>query len=387
MRERTWAVVDLGAIARNFKRIQEHVGEHVGIMGVVKANAYGHGAVQVARVLEHAGAKMLGVGDSSEAIELREQGITLPIVILGAISEREVEDVVHYRITPTVHSLDRVKRLAEEAKKQNVTLDVNILVDTGMGRLGVKPESAAPLAESVLAEPTLRLMGASTHFATSHWRDKTFMREQFDKFGRVLRSLHRKHIHVPHIHTASSAAIFSFRESHLNLVRPGIALYGMDPGNFDELGVKMEPALSLKTTIVFLKGVRPNTPISYNCTYQTFRSTKIATCPIGYNDGFSYALSNIAYVLVRGRRAPVVGQVTMDYIMIDVGHIPGVQVNDEVTIIGADGASSITAEELAKLRRSIPYEVTCSLGKRVKRVYVNENAAEAVARQEERKTA
>lgn len=367
--KRTWATVDLGAVARNFSRVREEVGSKTGVMGVVKADAYGHGAVQVAGALSRAGVTMLGVGDSSEAIELREAGISLPIVILGAISEKEVEEVVHYGISPTVHSMARIKVLGEAAKKQNVKLDVHLMADTGMGRLGARPDSAVKLVEAVSEEPALRLVGLATHFATSQWRDMSFAMEQSDRFKRLVKRFERKKVRFPYLHSANSAAVFGLPDSHMNLVRPGIALYGMDPGNFEDLGVRLEPALSLKTSVVYLKGVRRGTPLGYDCTYKAYRNTKIATLPIGYNDGFSYALSNNADVIIRGRRAPVVGTVTMDYVMVEVGHIPGVEVGDEVTIIGTDSNSTITAEELAKRRGSIPYEVTCTLGKRIKRIY------------------
>jgi len=242
-----------------------------------------------------------------------------------------------------------------------------------MGRLGASPGRALEVARAVLERRNLRLEGCSTHFASAANVDAT--RSQLDLFRAVLQELDRDGIHPPLVHAANSLALFTCPETHFDLVRPGIALYGMDPGPFARLGLGLRPVLSLKTQIAFLKGVPEGTPVGYDGRYRTPRPTRLATCPVGYNDGYPYQLSNRSEALVRGRRVPVVGTVMMDYILLDVGNVPEAAVGDEVTLIG----EGLRVEELARKLPTIPYEITCRLGKRVKRVPVNVEAAAAPA--------
>ncbi|MHC4662843.1 MAG: alanine racemase [Planctomycetota bacterium] len=374
---RVWAEIDLDRIAANLGTVRRHVGPEVEIMAVVKADAYGHGAVEIARAVLCAGASRLGVGDSGEALELRSAGITAPILVLGGICDSEIEYVVEHHIGICAHSERKIKEIERAAAAQRVVHPVTILVDTGMGRLGVRPQTALKFAGRIARSTSLSLEGVATHFATANrlskgpreGSDVDFFYEQLDRFIWVVTSLRRSGISVPLYHTASSAALFASRSTHYSCVRPGIALYGLDPGNFRDLGVSVSPAMTLRTQIVFLKDVGLNTPISYEGTFRTYRPTKIATLPLGYSDGYPVSLSNRAEVLVRGRRAPVIGRVTMDYMMIDVGHIPDVNVGDEVTLIGRDGKNFVSAEHIAELAGSIPYEITTRLGRRVKRFY------------------
>lgn len=369
---RCWAEIDVGAIRHNLQIVRDHVGKHVQVLAVVKADAYGHGAVPIAYQAIESGCAMLGVGDSSEALELRQSGITARTLILGAIIEEEIPQVVESDIDVTIHSRDLLPLLDAEARRQNRLVRVHLKIDTGMTRLGVSCEGAPAVLEAIHDHPNLRLCGVSTHIAGGP--DPEYTREQLARFRATIDAL-KLDVENCVIHAANSSTLFSVPESHFDMVRPGIAMYGVLP-----LHPKLKPALTLKTRIAYLKAVPAGTFVGYEQRYQTRTDTLIATCPVGYNDGYPWLLSNRADVLVQGRRARVVGTVTMDYIMIDVGRIPGVRVGDEVTLIGRDGSEAIRVEELAQLVGTIPYEITCRLGKRVKRIYVDESRAPAAAK-------
>ena len=368
-RPRSWAEIDLGAVRENFQAVRARLGPSTKVMAVVKADAYGHGSVPAGRAALEAGAHVLGVGDSGEAIELREAGITAPILVLGALVDKELDDVIYHRITPTIHSIDRVRLLDRKAKAHEVRLPVHVMMDTGMGRLGVLPAFTPRILEEVAQAKNLILQGLATHFPLSALEDRSFTHRQIAQFRRAAERAKEMGLEIPLLHTANSAAIVSVPESHFTMVRPGAALYGIDPGNFAREGFKVRPALQLKTQVVFVKGVPKGTSISYHHTYRTTAKTRIATLPVGYNDGYPFQNGNRGRVLIHGQYAPVIGRVTMDYIMVDVGALPPVSVGDEVILIGEAGDRSIRAEELAERAGLIPYAITCLLGKRVKRVY------------------
>jgi len=304
---------------------------------------------------------MVGVGDSGEAIQLREGGIPGPILILGAIVEEEIHKVIQYDISVTVHSSDLLPLLNQEARRRARKLRVHLKIDTGMARLGASPARALDVARAVLDCSNLQLEGVSTHLASASNPDA--VREQLDQFRSAIEELTQDGIQPPILHAANSAGLFTCPESHFDMVRPGIALYGMDPGIFGKLGIPLKPVLSLKTQIAYLKGVGADVAIGYEGRHRTTRPTRIATCPVGYNDGYPYQLSGRGEAMVRGRRVPVVGNVTMDYIMLDLGEVPDAEVGDEVTLIG----NGIRVEELARRAGTIPYELTCRLGRRVGR--------------------
>lgn len=362
---RVWAEIDLAALRHNISVVRRTLEPGVRTLAVMKADAYGHGALPAAWTALQAGCEMIGVGDSTEALELRESGIAGPILILGAIVEEEIPRVVQHDITVTVHSADLLPLLSEEARRRGRVLRVHLKVDTGMARLGASPGRALDVARAVLDRRNLELEGLSTHFACASNPDA--VREQLDLFRSVADELRRDGITPPILHAANSTAVFTCAESHFDMVRPGIALYGMDPGPFAKLGLGLRPVLSLKTQIAYLKGVPEGAAIGYDGRHTTSRATRIATCPAGYNDGLPYALSNRGEAVLRGRRVPVVGTVTMDYILLDVGEVPDAAVGDEVTLIGA----GLKAEDLARRAGTIPYEVTCRLGKRVGRLPAN----------------
>jgi len=362
---RVWAEVDLAALRHNISVIRRALRPDTQILAVVKADAYGHGALPAAWTAADAGCAMLGVGDSGEAIELREAGLPAPILILGVIVEEEIPEVIRHDISVTVHSPDLLPLLDREARRRARRLRVHLKVDTGMARLGTSPARALEVARAVLGHRNLLLEGLSTHFASA--ADVETTRAQLDLFRSVADELARDGIQPPILHVANSMALFTCPETHFDMVRPGIALYGLDPGPFARLGLGLKPALSLKTQIAFLKGLPEGVAVGYDGKYRTPRPTRLATCPVGYDDGYPYQLSNRGEALLRGRRVPVVGTVMMDYLLLDVGDVPDAAVGDEVTLFG----EGLRVEELARRIPTIPYELTCRLGKRVKRVPVN----------------
>ncbi len=374
---RVWAEIDLAAFKRNIAAVRAEIGPSVRLMAVVKADAYGHGAVPIAAHAVRAGCDLLGVGDSTEALELREKGITEPILILGAIVEEEIPRVVEYDVAVSVSSSDLLDMLDREARRQHRVLRVHLDVDTGMGRLGASPSRARELALEISAHANLELEGLCTHLASVGSANGAYTREQLDRFLEVRADLAALGLRPRLVHIANSVGLFMFREAHADVVRSGIALYGLDPGLFAKLRLPLTPILSLRTRIAFLKTVPAGSYIGYDQSFCCKRPTRVATCPVGYNDGYPRLLTNRAQVLVRGRRVPVIGTVTMDYIMLDVTDLEEVQPADEVTLAGRDGLEEIRIEELARTIGTIPYELTCGLGRRVKRVYVETRDAAA----------
>jgi len=377
---RIWAEIDLAQVATNFRIIRANLNGKPKILVVVKADAYGHGAVPVARKVVAEGADMLGVGDSHEALELRFAGIRVPILILGAIIEGEIENVVRYDIIPCIHSTQRMEQLQDEAARQGKTVKVHLMVDTGMGRLGVSLPKALELVRKIHLCSNLELDGICTHLSSVYGQgdeDRDFTRSQMERFHEMVAALNgaasgRNLL----FHVQNSGALYQKGEDPLfNMVRPGAAIYGLGPqaGALRHLGIR--PVLSLRTQIIFFKDVPAGTPISYDRSYVTRHASRIATLPVGYNDGFRYHLSNRAQVLVRGSFAPVVGKVTMDYTMVDVTEIPGVELGDVVTLVGADGDRAIEVPDLAQMLNTVPFEITCGLGRRVRRIFRDGNEA------------
>jgi len=370
---RAWAEIRLDHLQRNLREITRTAGPGVEVMAVIKADAYGHGAVPVARAALDAGAARLGVGDSTEAIELRQSGITAPVHVLGALVEREIDEVIFHGITPTIHSLSRIASLDDRARAQGRRLPVHLMVDTGMGRLGVRPESALDLLREIAARPNLFLEGIATHLSSAGDPDPAFTQEQLATFRRVLRTARASGMHIPKVHAAATGGLFFHgKGARFNMVRPGISLYGIDPGGLAErTGVRLEPVLSLRSQIVFLKQIEAGAPIGYGASWRAPARTMIATIPIGYDDGYPYTCSGKgAEVLVKGVRCPIVGTVTMDYLIVDVGRVVEPRVGDTVTLVGRDGDAEIRVEELARWAGTIPYAIPCGLGKRVRRIYL-----------------
>jgi alanine racemase len=376
---RAWAEIDLGALQRNMARVVARLPAGTGVLAVVKADAYGHGAVPVARaLLDQPGLWGFGVGDSNEALELRAASIAAPILILGTIIPEEEAQVVSHEVRVCVHSMERVESLEQESRRQGRRTRVHLMVDTGMGRLGVLPGRALDLARAIARSPHLQLEGLASHTSASR-PGHPFTRVQHERLAALLAELRADGLDPPLVHMANTAALLGGVGATLPLVRPGISLYGvLGPEQAASAG-PLEPVMSLRTQVVYMKDVPAGTPIGYNGTHVTARATRVATLPIGYNDGLSYRLSNRGRALVHGALAPIVGSISLDYTMLDVGHIPGVRTGDMVTLIGSDGEHAIGMPELATLIGTIPYEVCCSIGKRVRRVYVKPEREDAAA--------
>jgi alanine racemase len=367
LHQRTWVEIDLEALSKNLATVRAQAGPGVDVMLVLKADAYGHGAVPVAWHLLRQGVSCLGVGDSTEALELRSAGITAPILILGAVVAGEMEDVIRGGILVTVHSGDRVRQLRSAAERSQSKVGVHLKVDTGMGRLGCKPERALGIAREVRRSRRLELQGLATHLASTGDMTNGETEKQVKRFRRVLGDLEREGIHPRWRHAYASNALLAGLAPEFNLVRPGLSVYGVVPGG--DTGERFTPALSWRTQVVFLKDHRRGARIGYGGTWTTRRPSRIATLPVGYNDGYRFAFSNKAEVLVRGRRCPVVGRVSMDYVCVDVTHVEGTRVGDVVTLLGRDGQERLGVGELATHAHTIPYEILCGIGRRVRRTY------------------
>ena len=367
---RLWAEIDLSAVAFNIRQVRSCIGTGVDILAAVKADAYGHGAVEIARELVRRGVEMLGVANVGEGIELREVRIRTPILVLGATLPGEVPAAIRHRVTLTLSPPDILPVIAAEAARQGRPARVHLMVDTGMARMGVETSRVAELARQVMQTPGVTLEGLATHFPLADDEDMSFSKEQLAVLNDILESLAREDIHPPIRHAANTSGTVLLDDSHLTMVRPGLSLYGMYPSAAVARQLELHPALSLKTQIVYLRDVTAGTPVGYGHSWKAPEDTRIATLPIGYADGYSRLYSNRADVIHRGRRIPVVGRVSMDCITVDLGRDAEAAIGDTVTLIGREGDASITAEEMAERRGSIPHEVTCSLGARVKRIYV-----------------
>lgn len=365
-----WAEIDLDAIAFNVQAIRRHVGPGVEIMPAVKANAYGHGAVQVSRAALQAGAARLAVHRVVEAVELRQAGIQAPVLVMGYCPPGDAPYIARWNLTPSLMTIETAQALSAAGSAAGRTIPVHIKVDTGMSRYGLMPEEVLEFVRAVKMLPNLYVEGIFTHFATADSFDQTHTRGQLAVFNGVLAGLHNAGIDIPLPHAANSAALMTLPEAHFKAVRPGIAFYGMPPSSEWSPPFEIRPALALKSRVCRVRRLPVGAGVSYGRTFVTQRETVAALVSVGYGDGFHRVLSNQARVLVRGQRAPVIGRVCMDQFVADVTDIPGVQLDDEVVLIGRQGAEQITAGEVARLAGTINYEVTCSLLPRVVRMYL-----------------
>ena len=369
----TWAEIDLDALAGNYRLIRNRVGPDVRIMAAVKADAYGHGAVECARRLQQEGVDWFGVALAEEGVELREAGITGPILCLGGFWEGQEDVCLQQQLTPVVSRLDMIESLDRAARSVGVIADVHVKIDTGMGRLGVQTEAVPELCGALKSFPNIRVDGLMTHFAAADDHDReNFTKQQLKQFQEAVSLFRERGFDPSLIHAANSAATFAFPESRDSLVRPGGALYGFVRDVFpdDITAPPLRPVMSVHSRIMLLKNVGKGEKLGYGCTFETARDSVIATIPIGYDDGYPRALSNRGRVIVRGSFAPVVGRVSMDLTLVDVTDVQDVKLNDRVTLIGRDGDLSITAEEVAKTIGTISYEVTCGVSARVPRLNV-----------------
>ena len=369
MRRRpTHALIDLGALRRNYRALHELASGRQ-IMAVVKANAYGHGLIDSARALVEEGVASFGVGFLEEGIELRRAGIRTPILVLGGVVGYQSALFLEYDLEITISSPALARRVADEVRVQGHRAKVHLKIDTGMGRIGVSWANAMSFIEEVLSLAELDVVGIYSHFATADEEDPSFTNKQLERFNQVLLQLDKLGHSFPQVHIANSGALFQHDKSLFNTVRLGISLYGCHPSDETRVPISLEPVMSLMSEVVFVKRVPEGAPISYGCTWRAPKETTIATIPIGYGDGYPRALSNKGQVLIRGKRMPVVGTVCMDQLMVDCGE-ERVEVGDPVALIGSQGEERISAEEVARWLNTIPYEVTTQINTRVPRVFV-----------------
>lgn len=384
---RSWAEVNLDAIAANVQTIRRHTRRTAEIMGVVKADAYGHGVEKVVPVLLAAGVSRLAVSMLDEAVQLRQRGVKVPILILGYSDPRRATEIIAYRLTQTVFSRDLAEALSAAAVALGQDARIHIKVDTGMGRVGFMAGYEAIKAITwIRTLPRIVIEGLYTHFATADEPDTHYTQNQFEQFMGISQELNRIGLSIPIKHVCNSAATMRFPAMHLDMVRPGLILYGMIPPDCPDALPDLRPAMTLKSNLVLVKSVPPGTSISYGRLFTTERPSLIATVPIGYADGYSRRLTGRASILVRGHRCPVVGRICMDTCMADLTDLPmadAVRTGDEVVLFGRQNTDGRTAvlpvDELAAWLETINYEVTCIIGKRVPRVYLKDGILEDIS--------
>ncbi len=368
---RLLAEINLDAIGNNIREIRKLIKEKTQLLAVVKADAYGHGAEEVAKVCLYNGADQLAVATCNEGVQVRQWSIQVPVLILGNTVEGQLETVINNNLTQAVFRYETAKKMSDMAVKLNKTALIHIKIDTGMSRIGFLPnDEALDEIEKIFALPNLKVTGVFTHFATADEKDKTFTMVQYKRFRFITDALNAKG-HTDFIrHCANSGAILDMPELQLDMVRAGIIIYGMYPSTQVTHPINLIPAMSLKSQISYVKYLEENVSVGYGRTYFTTQKTKVATIPIGYADGYSRAFSNKARVIINGHYAPIIGNVCMDQMMVDVTNIPDVKDGDSVIIMGSDGKNTVSAEELANIAGTINYEIVCDVGKRVPRVYV-----------------
>lgn len=381
---RVYATVNLDAIHSNVEHMKANMEPQVKMMGVIKTDGYGHGAIPIAKELEPL-EYMYGFATATieEAFILKQSGVKKPIVVLGHTFPYCYERMVQEEIRPTVFSYDMVKQLAlvnakwnEKEQKPHPGCEirrtkVHIKVDTGMSRIGICPdEEGIRFVKQVISLPEIEIEGIYTHLARADEEDKTSAKKQVEVFQQFISQIKEvTGYDIPICHCSNSAGIIEIKEAGMNMVRAGIALYGLWPLEKNDM-ITLTPAMEIKSQIIFMKEVKPGTEISYGGTFVTDRQTKIATIPVGYGDGYPRGLSNKGYVLIRGQKAPILGRVCMDQFMVDVTDIKEVKEGDAVTLLGKDGVESITMEELGEISGRFNYELACCIGKRVPRVYI-----------------
>ncbi|MDZ7290483.1 MAG: alanine racemase [candidate division KSB1 bacterium] len=365
----TVAKINLSAIETNIRRICQRV-HPAEVMAVVKADAYGHGAIPVARTALSAGATKLGVALLQEGLELRRAHIAAPILVFGGFFESQIDSFIAHNLQFTLYDLPLAQMVSRRAQALGCLAQAHVKIDTGMGRVGLLPQEAIEVILALAKLPNLELVGLCTHFASSDSRDKSYAHQQLQRFQSVVQQLASYDIHFKYLHAANSGAILDLPQSYFTLVRPGVMMYGYYPSDETSESIPLEPAMSLRTQILFVRRVPAGTFISYGQTFQTPQATTIATLPIGYADGISRKLSNNFEVLVRGRRCPLVGRVCMDQIMIDLGDMKSVHAGEEVVLLGKQGDEEISIYEWCRKLETIPYEVTCGISRRVPRIYI-----------------
>ena len=365
----TVAEIDLRCLEFNYRQLLKRVPKGVKLLAVVKADAYGHGAVPISLKLEELGVEYLGVALPEEGVELRKGGVKTPILVLGGIYGKELDHFIRFNLTPVIFRKDSLALLSKEAERRKKKVKVHLKVDTGMRRLGVPLNLWSSYLKEIKRCPKIEVEGILSHFSMTDEGEEGFTAYQWRDFQDAVAMAKMTGISCKYVHMANSATLTAIPSYTGNLARPGIMLYGSYPSPLFRDLIPLKPVMTLKTKIHFLKPVPSGAKISYGGTFVTQRESLIATLPIGYADGYNRLLSNRGEVLIQGKRAPLVGVVCMDFIMVDVTSIPGVSIGDEVILIGRQGKEEISAEEIAEKVNSISYEVLCSIGKRVPRIY------------------
>ncbi len=371
----TWVEISLSKLRGNFQRVRELAGKRK-VMAVIKAEAYGHGAVPVARCLAECRVDWFGVATVEEALELRAAGIPQPVLLLGGLYMSDPAHLIEYRLTPSISSTTRLDTYAECARRYGRPIEFHLKVDTGLGRLGLPLDRVTAFVNHYRELEGLHMKGLFTHLASAEDLVASQTDEQGERFAAVLAQLRGLQVEPEWIHVSNSAALMTGRKFPENLVRVGALLYGyclpliVPPGQELPKVPKLEPVLTFKSRIVYMKDVASGTPLGYGAAFHTRRPSRIATVPVGYADGLNHALSNRGYAIVRGRRARIVGSISMDLSLLDVTDIPGTNIGDEIILIGQADHNAITAVEIAQLLDTVPYEILCSIGKRVPRIYV-----------------
>ncbi len=377
MEQRTWAEVSLDAIAHNIQQIRKITNPSAKIMAAVKADAYGHGFMEVAKTLLDNGADCLAVATLREGEQLRSRGVSVPILVLGAIMEEEIEDFINFNITPTVFSYETAHAISYIAEKKEVVTKIHIKLDTGMTRIGflTGEENTAVVdeIEKISKLPYIEIEGIFSHFSTSDESDREYTKMQYSRFMNVVDALEDRGVHIPIKHICNSAGVMMYPEMHMDMVRPGIILYGLYPSDeVDKSVLDLKPAMTLKSRITYVKEVEPGRGVSYGKEYITEGITKIATVPIGYADGYLRGLAHKGKMMVNGQLVPIVGRICMDQCMIDVTNVHNIERGDEVILFSDSG---ITIDDLAGWLDTINYEVACVIGKRVPRIYTKQGKA------------
>lgn len=379
--KRTWAQIDLDALEYNFKSIESKLKKDTKVLCVLKADAYGHGAGFLVKEYEKMGADWYGVSNLDEAIELRKNGAKKPILIFGYTPSNMAHLLYKYDISQALFSLEYAQKLHEKCKSKNLKLKVHLKIDTGMSRIGFFAQTKENIEKSLQeiieikeTMPELELEGMFTHFSVSDdiTNNRRYTIKQYDNFMSMAKKLESSGIKIPLKHCCNSGGIINFPEMHLDMVRAGVILYGLHPSKETENKIDLKPVMQLKTVISQVKTIPKDVSISYGRTFVSKKEMKIASVAIGYADGYSLKFSNKAEMIVSGKRAPIVGRVCMDQLMLDVSNIGGVHEGDIVTVFGTDDKETVTVDELADLIGTINYEIICLIGKRVPRVYVKE---------------
>ena len=369
-----WAEIDLDALAHNMREIRRLARRDALVTAVIKADGYGHGARKIAQTLLDNGADRFAIAVLDEGIELRRAGFKVPILILGYTDGERAEEIISNDLEQAVYSWELAEAISKEAVKQGKTAKIHIKIDSGMGRIGLQPNSdTVQLIKKISQLPNIAVEGIFTHFAVADAADKTYTEGQYEKFSWVCKELDKEDVKINIRHCANSATIIDLPDMHFNMVRAGIILYGLEPSDEVLLDrIELRQAMSLKVRITHVKEIEAGQSVSYGRKFIADRKTKIASLPIGYADGYTRMLSGKAEALVKGKRVPVVGRICMDQCMIDVTGIDDVKVGDEVVLFGKQDGAFISIDELAAKLGTINYEIVCMIGKRVPRVYIKD---------------